>query len=229
MSSSESTTPTPSSNAAALSRRALKRLAKEQKQKQEQPEDNKVKVELPPTRKNHEKKDQFIVSSINKLTITPPDHDQFVEHIQKRLRNLQKRKQKLDKYQEMDPTQLNEDQLTAIRNKQSVETPLKDLNELLEQYQIQLTENENRFKQLQQEINQDFKKLLDQQISQEQAKATEKLSLTIKFLRAASFKRQLVNDIPVEESSGLEQLLHVIYGGDDEALERLDLLYKASE
>lgn len=212
-STSAASTPEPETTGQSkgLSKRALKRLQKQQQQRQQE--------EAEPVLENGDKDDE---------------DDELFEYLQKRIRNLSKRKQRLDKYQEMadDPKakdQLNADQLHALNNKDTVEAPLKDLTELLALYKSQRAKNaaKARAKQVQHQKEMDKKVQAAKQEGIELG--TDKLNLTIKFLRAASFKRQLVNEIPKEESAGFEHLLQLVYNGDETSLKAVESLYNGDD
>lgn len=198
-----------------LSKRALKRLAKQQKD-------------------TAGTSTESVVSSGPSSTVAASD--QVVEHIQKRIRNLQKRKQRLDKYQEIadssDPAvakSLNQDQLAALQNKESVEAPLKELKDIL-----------NVYKEQEAKVAADHQAQIAQQeaaAKEREAKARaeglaegiERLSLTVKFLRAASYKRQLIHETPADENAGMEHMLQLVYNGDETALEAIAKLQQAVE
>lgn len=208
---SASSTPEPNGiETRGLSKRALKKLQKEQQEEEEK------------------------LAESNKEQEESQKDDEYLEYLQKRIRNLTKRKQKLDKTQELadDPTtkgQLNADQLKALENKESVEAPLKDLNELYTLYKSQCKKQEAQIKS----IEKSHKKELEEKYKQAKQEGidsgTEKLSLTIKFLRAASFKRQLTNETPAEESAAFEHLLQLIYNGDETSLNAIESLFNGDD
>lgn len=208
-STSAASTPEPGADQSkALSKRALKRLQKQQQQEDE------------PVLENGDRDED--------------ENDELFEYLQKRIRNLSKRKQRLDKYQEMadDPKakgQLNADQLHALNNKESVEAPLKDLTELLALYKSQQAKNEAKARAKQAQHQKEMDKKV--QVARQEGidLGTDKLSLTIKFLRAASFKRQLINEIPKEESAGFEHLLQLVYNGDETSLNAIESLYNGDD
>ncbi|KAA8917226.1 hypothetical protein TRICI_000619 [Trichomonascus ciferrii] len=198
-----------------LSKRALKRLQKQQQQQQEPGTE--------PVLANGDKEDE-----------ETEENDELFEYLQKRIRNLTKRKQRLDKYQEMadDPQakgQLNADQLHALNNKESVEAPLKDLTELLALYKSQQAKNEKKARAKQAQHQKEMEKKVQAAKQEGIEVGTDKLNLTIKFLRAASFKRQLINEIPKEESAGFEYLLQLVYNGDETSLKAIESLYNGDD
>jgi hypothetical protein len=215
---SEVTSPSPSVGSVTesrLSKRALKRLAKQQKE-------TPIVVDT--------EREASVCSEISNAST----NDEFLDHVQKRIRNLQKRKQKLDKYQEIadaaDKTvpSLNADQLAALANKDSVEAPLKELNDVLVMYRQQLVIRATQDKVREAEIEA-LKNAAAESAKQEGlAIGQEKLSLTVKFLRAASFQRQLVAQTPAEENTAVEKLLQIVYTGDASSLEALDKLYEGA-
>uniref|UniRef100_A0A060SZZ1 ARAD1C12452p n=1 Tax=Blastobotrys adeninivorans TaxID=409370 RepID=A0A060SZZ1_BLAAD len=198
-----------------LSKRALKRLAKQQKD-------------------TAGTSTESVVSSGPSSTVAASD--QVIEHIQKRIRNLQKRKQRLDKYQEIadssDPAvakSLNQDQLAALQNKDSVEAPLKELKEILNVYKEQEAKvaADHQAQQAQQEAA--AKEREAKARAEGLAEGIERLSLTVKFLRAASYKRQLIHETPADENAGMEHMLQLVYNGDETALEAIAKLQQALE
>lgn len=156
--------------------------------------------------------------------------DSVLEHVQKRIRNLQKRKLKLDKYAALAATpegraNLNADQLAALDQKESVEAPLRELNEIVGLYKTQLVRRE---KQAEEEGAALLSRAKQEAEEARQAGidlGTEKLQLTVKFLRAASVMRQLTQHTPPEESQGLEKLLGAVYTGDQSSVECIDKLF----
>lgn len=155
----------------------------------------------------------------------------LLDHIQKRIRNLQKRKQKLDKYAETAQTvegraSLNADQLLALNNRESVEGPLKELADIASLYKEENIKREKQFEKekaaLIEQAKQDAQKMKQVGIDL----GTEKLKLTVKFLRAASIMRQLTQYTPQDESLGLEKLLTALYAGEESSVECLDKLFE---
>ncbi|CAN6644617.1 hypothetical protein TRVA0_020S02080 [Trichomonascus vanleenenianus] len=159
--------------------------------------------------------------------------DPVLEYLQKRIRNLQKRKGKLDKYQELldlgDAKSLNADQVSALKSREAVDAPLKDLEETLGQYNKHLAAAKQEKEREAIEQEKEVQKRLEQAKQEGIAIGTEKLSLLVKFLRAASFKRQFSDKVSAEESSGLETLLQVVYGGDEVSLAAIEKLYNGEE
>jgi hypothetical protein len=216
-STSAASTPEPETDQSkGLSKRALKRLQKQQQQQQQQ-------QGAEPVLENGDKEED-----------DEEGNDELFEYLQKRIRNLTKRKQRLDKYQEMadDPQakgQLNADQLHALNNKESVEAPLKDLTELLALYKSQQAKDEKKARAKQAQHQKEMEKRVQAAKEEGVELGTDKLNLTIKFLRAASFKRQLINEIPKEESAGFEYLLQLVYNGDETSLKAIESLYNGDD
>ena len=63
--------------------------------------------------------------------------DEFADHLQRRIRNLHKRKQRLQRYEQLvaNPNKLNADQRATLAKKESVYAPLRELEELQQVYQ----------------------------------------------------------------------------------------------
>ncbi|KAK9237475.1 hypothetical protein V1525DRAFT_403704 [Lipomyces kononenkoae] len=170
----------------------------------------------------------------------------YIEIVQKRVRNLQKRKQRLDKYEEQaatpDAAKLNQDQVAALKSKDQVVYPLKELEELTksfkiideEQQQQKLKETKSHNAQAQKQKIKDSEShaaevlaAADKAKKEALAEARERISVLVKFLHVASWKRQFASTAASEaESAAFESLLSLIYAGDDAAVEAV---YKLSD
>ncbi|ANB13551.1 conserved fungal protein [Sugiyamaella lignohabitans] len=205
-----------------LSKRALKRL---QKEKAGNGEGDHTNV----NGSSRESREESVTSDAG-------SGDIFVDHLQKRIRNLQKRKAKLDKYHEIAeeakaknlPLTLNPDQISALAQRETVEAPLKELQDALHLYKSQALERIAREKEQKAQHEAEVAKAVEAAKLEGIAQGREQLSLTVKFLRAASFKRQLSDSTPAEESAAFEHLLKVVYAGDDTSLSALDDLVNGS-
>lgn len=203
----------PSKDKAGLSKRALKRNAK---------------------------KEPTIVAE--PVPEAPEPSDKLIEFVQKRVRNLQKRKAKLDKYQtiaESADNTLNADQLAALADRESVEAPLKELGEVLTLYKEQLTEKETEIRRQKAEYEAQLKKQTREAKQAAKVEARKAIELTLGFLRAASIKRAInasvaagsteLSPVPAEETTAFESLLQKLYAADDDSLKFVDLLVAGAD
>ncbi|KAK9385072.1 hypothetical protein V1515DRAFT_540632, partial [Lipomyces mesembrius] len=148
----------------------------------------------------------------------------YIEIVQKRIRNLQKRKQRLDKYEEQaatpDAAKLNQDQLAALNSKDQVIYPLKELEDLSKSFK---TLDEDHKKQKIKDMKShtaEVRAAADQARREALVEARERIGVLVKFLHVASWKRQFASTAASEvESSAFENLLSLIYAGDDAAVE----------
>lgn len=211
--SAEISSKVPSKDKAALSKRALKRNAKKE-----------------PTP---------VVETVSE---TPEPSDKLIEFVQKRLRNLQKRKAKLDKYQtiaESGENTLNADQLAALADRESVEAPLKELGEVLSLYKEQLTQQETQIRQQKADYEAQLTKQTEEAKQAATDEARKSIELILGFLRAASIKRAInasvaagsteLSPVPAEETTALESLLQKLYAADDDSLKSVDLLVSGAD
>lgn len=147
--------------------------------------------------------------------------DDFGEHLQKRVRNLQKRKQRLDRYAELPSDQLNEDQVAALSHKDSVEAPLKELQELGTAYNQY---SEQRAKETAKEAE------VIRAEAQEHGKREGRsaLGVVLRFLHVAAVKYQTPG-VPPEELSAIAKLLEQLYCGTDDAQDYAEKLLSGSD
>ncbi|KAK9454298.1 hypothetical protein V1511DRAFT_501603 [Dipodascopsis uninucleata] len=159
---------------------------------------------------------------------------EFESVIQKRIRNLQKRKQKLDKYEEQaatpDAAKLNADQLAALKVKDQVIYPLKELEELLKVYKTAAEDQAKERAKEEAKMAKDYQEAITTARDEAINAAKDTIRVLVKFLHVASWKRQ----IPSEEGSKLENaafesLLNLIYGGDDNSVDAVEKLGSGSE
>ncbi|KAK9366143.1 hypothetical protein V1509DRAFT_569440 [Lipomyces kononenkoae] len=155
----------------------------------------------------------------------------YVEIVQKRIRNLQKRKQRLDKYEEQaatpDAAKLNQDQLAALKSKDQVIYPLKELEDLTKSFKI--LDDEQKKQKLHDSKSHTAEILAAAYQARQEAlsEARERINVLVKFLHVASWKRQFASTASSEaESTAFESLLSLIYAGDDAAVEAV---YKLSD
>ncbi|KAK9467207.1 hypothetical protein V1512DRAFT_262200 [Lipomyces arxii] len=153
----------------------------------------------------------------------------YLETMQKRIRNLQKRKQRLDKYGEQAATpgaaSLNQDQIAALKSKDQVIYPLKELEDLTKSFKA--IDEEVQVQRIKEAKNH----VLEIQAAATQAKkeaeneAHEKMKTLVKFLHVASWKRQFgSNASSQDENKAFENLLSLIYLGDESAVEAAEKL-----
>lgn len=142
--------------------------------------------------------------------LTLPMEDDFGEHLQKRVRNLQKRKQRLDRYAELPGDQLNEDQVAALSHKDSVEAPLKELQDLVSAYH-------SSAEQRAAEIEKEIKKTRAEAQEFGRREGQKALGVVLRFLHVAAVKHQTPG-VPSEELFAIAKLLEELYCGTDDAL-----------
>ncbi|KAJ8099443.1 hypothetical protein POJ06DRAFT_256974 [Lipomyces tetrasporus] len=194
-------------------------------------------------RKNKQTKEADRETAMSEQTGTPEPDDEveelpgeeskntYIEIVQKRIRNLQKRKQRLDKYEEQaaspDAVKLNQDQLSALKSKDQVIYPLKELEELSKSFK---TLDEEQKKQKVKDIKShaaEIRVAVSQARKEALEEARERISVLVKFLHVASWKRQFASTAASEsESAAFENLLSLIYAGDDAAV---DAVYKLAD
>ncbi|KAK9476278.1 hypothetical protein V1514DRAFT_337382 [Lipomyces japonicus] len=158
----------------------------------------------------------------------------YIEYISKRIRNLQKRKQRLDKIEEQagssDAAKLNADQLEALKSKDQVIAPLKELEELLKSFKVYDEEGQNRKAIEQKNKAAEIKVAVAKARTQAFLEARENIAVLVKFLHVASWKRQFDSTVSSEtESTTFETLLGLIYGGDDAAVDAIEKLTTGSD
>ncbi|KAK9485613.1 hypothetical protein V1527DRAFT_496588 [Lipomyces starkeyi] len=132
--------------------------------------------------------------------------------------------QRLDKYEEQaatpDAAKLNQDQLAALKSKDQVIYPLKELEDLSKSFK---TLDEDQKKQKMKDIKShmaEVRAAADQARREALAEAREQICVLVKFLHVASWKRQFASTAASEvESAAFENLLSLIYAGDDAAVE----------
>lgn len=165
-------------------------------------------------------------------TTTTPPVDAVSEFLSKRLRNLQKRKARIDKIAEISETQkLNADQQAALDNREYVEGVLKELSEVLEVNKQQQAKVKADAAAKEAALAESVKEVLVQAKEVGVALGEEKIRILIKFLRAASYKRQAAaQSLSVTpQSAGFEALLLSVYNGDESSVSAVTCLYEGSE
>ncbi|ODQ65185.1 hypothetical protein NADFUDRAFT_51780 [Nadsonia fulvescens var. elongata DSM 6958] len=171
-----------------------------------------------------------LTSDFNDLNET----DIVKSYIGKRMRNLRKKKEKLDKYQSIADGEekgiLNDDQKSALLNKEGVTIPIVDLEKLSALYNTQTgiwkAELDQEKLKYQEKLDQQAI-LIKQQVEE---KAKEKLDYLLKFLRAASYRRDLSSSSEIANNidSSFEHLLTVVYEADESSHLAIDSLYRGS-
>lgn len=158
-------------------------------------------------------------------------HSELVDYVGKRVRNLQKRKQKLDKLQEIkdaDPTRLNADQLATLQDKEMVEQMLREHGEVLKAHAREQAAHEAEIQRLEAAHAAALDEARAQAAAEGARAEREKLALTLKCLRAISYKRSLPQTSEAE-TAGLEKMLQVLYHGEDESLDEVDRLFAGED
>lgn len=212
-----------------VSKKPKKRQNRNKKQKEEkqQKDEESVDVEAEAEPEPEVEEDKYpadlqaLIDSLQPTVEEALPIDPVAEFLGKRIRNLQKRKLRIDKIAEIAETQkLNADQIAALENRDYVEGLLKELTEALE-----VNKNERqKVKEAEAAKNaaliSSFKEVLVQAKELGINQGQEKISTLLKFLRAASIKRQQASlDLSVTpQSAGFEALLQLVYNGDDSSL-----------
>ncbi|KAK7203603.1 hypothetical protein BZA70DRAFT_69568 [Myxozyma melibiosi] len=153
----------------------------------------------------------------------------YIETVQKRVRNLQKRKLKLDKYEEQaatpDALKLNADQLLALKQKDQVIFPLKELDDLTKSFKIFDDEAKTSKLAAAHARKSEIASAVAQAKQAAKAEERERIRVLVKFLHAASWKRQFPSkDSSPAELSAFENLLALIYAGDEAAVDAVEKL-----
>lgn len=157
--------------------------------------------------------------------------DPVTEFLSKRIRNLQKRKMRIDKIAEIPDTQkLNADQQAALSNRDYVEGLLKELTETLQLHKAQQDQAKAKAQTSKTALEEGIKAALVEAKDLGVAYGEDKIYTLIKFLRAASIKRQLAaQDFSVTpQSAGFEALLQLVYNGNEASLASVTSLYDGS-
>ncbi|KAK9314865.1 hypothetical protein V1524DRAFT_461914 [Lipomyces starkeyi] len=155
---------------------------------------------------------------------TPEADDEAEGQSEEELKNSYIEIQRLDKYEEQaatpDAAKLNQDQLAALKSKDQVIYPLKELEDLSKSFK---TLDEDQKKQKIKDIKShtaEVRAAADQARREALAEAREQICVLVKFLHVASWKRQFASTAASEvESAAFENLLSLIYAGDDAAVE----------
>ena len=174
---------------------------------------------------------QKLLEPLEKTPEEADPSDPVTEFLSKRIRNLQKRKLRIEKIAEISDTEkLNADQLAALKNREFVESVLKELTETLELHKLQQEQLKAKAEAAQAELKEQVKKMLVEAKELGITQGEDKIFTLIKFLRAASIQRHLAaQDFSVTpQSAGFEALLHLVYNGDDTSLASVTKLYDGS-
>lgn len=155
--------------------------------------------------------------------------DPLAVHLHKRIRNIQKRKARIEKIALLPQESLVPDQVLALQKEPLVDTTLKELSEVMTIYN-QFVEDDKK-KQEEEKLQRD--KEMEEWKEQVRKEEKNKVRDLLKFLRVASILRQLqINGSLGQNSkvgSGFERLLEKVYIGDESAVETVEKLYQASE
>lgn len=205
---------------------------KKQKEEKQQKDLDSVDVEAEPEPEVEEDKYpadlQALIDSLQPVVEEALPIDPVAEFLGKRIRNLQKRKLRIDKISEIAETQkLNADQIAALENRDYVEGLLKELTEALEVNKNERQKIKEAETAKYAALINSFSELLVQAKELGVSQGQEKISTLLKFLRAASIKRQQASlDLSVTpQSAGFEALLQLVYNGDDSSLAAVNNLF----
>jgi len=92
--------------------------------------------------------------------------NKYLNIVNKKLRTLRKRMNKIEKYENCDKTELNADQITTIKKKSEVSTLIKEFEDLHKQYTL--------FDEQEQKENENFKKSQEERLANEVKEQVEK-------------------------------------------------------
>ncbi|KAK9447178.1 uncharacterized protein V1518DRAFT_421545 [Limtongia smithiae] len=158
----------------------------------------------------------------------------YIEVVQKRIRNLQKRKQRLDKYEEQaatpDATKLNADQIAALKSKDQVIYPLKELDDLAKVFKTFDADAKKAQSKVVQEQALAVKHAVSVAREDARKETREQMRVLVNFLHVASWKRQYpATAASAAERAAFENLLSLVYTGDDAAVDAVEKLVTGSE
>lgn len=155
--------------------------------------------------------------------------DAVSEFLHKRIRNVQKRKARIDRIVEIgDPSKLNVDQIEALKHKDHVETLLKELTDTLAVHVAQREQEAAARERAEERTNTLVRAALRDARRAGEAAGTDRVRTLVKFLRAASIKRQL-QPVVTPQSAAFEALLQMVYMGDESAVAAVERLHLGVE
>ncbi|KAK9470597.1 uncharacterized protein V1510DRAFT_408310 [Dipodascopsis tothii] len=174
---------------------------------------------------------------------TGESKNSYIELVQKRIRNLQKRKQKLDKYEQQaaspEAERLNADQLAALKAKDQVDYPLKELDELAKAFRGFEAEEKKAAAAAARAAAATAKTTAadaDRRVAAARLEGfqegIDRVRILVKFLHVASWKRQnggSTDPVVLAENAAFETLLGLVYMGDETSVEAVEKLATGSD
>ncbi|KAF5101174.1 hypothetical protein D0Z03_000648 [Geotrichum reessii] len=154
-----------------------------------------------------------------------PSADALSEFLHKRIRNVQKRKARIDRISEIeDPKKLNADQVEALKHKDHVDALLKELTDALTVHEAQREQEAVARVRATEHTNTLVRTALRDARRAGQVAGMDRVRTLVKFLRAASIKRQL-QPVVTPQSAAFEALLQMVYMGDESAVAAVERLH----
>ncbi|KAF5095390.1 hypothetical protein D0Z00_003170 [Geotrichum galactomycetum] len=159
----------------------------------------------------------------------PASADAVSEFLHKRIRNVQKRKARIDRIVEIgDPAKLNPDQIEALKHKDHVDALLKELTDTLAVHMAQREQEAAARDRAAERTNTLVRVALRDARRAGEAAGADRVRTLVKFLRAASIKRQL-QPVVTPQSAAFEALLQMVYMGDESAVAAVERLHLGVE
>jgi hypothetical protein len=155
--------------------------------------------------------------------------DAVSEFLHKRIRNVQKRKARIDRIVEIgDPAKLNADQIEALKHKDHVDALLKELTDTLAVHVAQREQEAAARDRAAERTNTLVRAALCDARRAGEVAGIDRVRTLVKFLRAASIKRQL-QPVVTPQSAAFEALLQMVYMGDESAVAAVERLHLGVE